>query len=69
MRVETERTKEIARAKRREAKLPADARAGRSAGTCCAKHPKAEFWCWLSAGHDGDYHTAGLEDWPRKGKR
>ena len=62
---ETERKREITRAKRREARLPEEAKFGRPPGTCCAKHPDAKFWCFLPAGHDGDYHTAGLEDWER----
>jgi len=62
-----EREAEIARAKRREERLPEREREGRPPGCCNAKHPVAEFYCWLPAGHDGDFHTAGLEDWERSG--
>jgi hypothetical protein len=45
-------------------KLPANQLLGRPPGTCNDKHPAAEFYCFLPDGHDGDFHTAGLEDWP-----
>lgn len=45
--------------------LPRKAQLGRAKDLCNAKHPRAEFWCWLPAGHDGKDHTAGLEDWEK----
>lgn len=49
-------------------KLPDEVKIRRKIGLCNAKHPVANFWCWLDYNHieDGsspNYHTAGLEDW------